>query len=104
MTHDAIIERVAELLDQHHRGIRGALRQTEYLRDLFRLFADAYWQAKDNPSGPCITGDGLLDDIAERWQLDDSEDSERRRTLLRRFCSIWDEWQFAWDHYESPRA
>ena len=99
MNKDEIIERVASYLEQHLNDTRGALRQDGYRHDFFRLFAQAYRNAKEDPSGNCITGDGLLEDIAERWMLDDSEQSQRKRDLLKRLCQMWDEWQFAWDNY-----
>jgi hypothetical protein len=99
MTNDEIITRVAALLEQHLNATRGALRQDGYRHDLFRLFAAAYQNSKESPSGDSITADGLLEDITERWTRDDSEQSQRKCDLLKRLCQMWAEWQFAWDNY-----
>jgi hypothetical protein len=104
MNNDQIIDRVALYLEQHLNGTRGSLRQDEYRKDLLRLFASAYQNSKENPAGNCITGDGLLNDIAERWGLDESEQSKAKREILQCFCQMWREWQFAWDNYEIQPA
>lgn len=103
MTNEEITDRVAShLLNRFQIG--GVLGQDGYRHDFFRLFEAAYLNAKQNPSGPCVTADGLLENISERWMLDESEDGKRKRALLRELCDMWDEWQFAWDHYDNQWA
>ena len=99
MTKQDIVNAIEKRLALHAHEMLGTLRQDEYKADLFQLFVKSYWQAKRNPSADCITGDGLLKEIANIWCLDDSDDNRSKRELLQTFCAMWREWQFAWDHY-----
>ena len=103
MTNDEIINSVASYLE-NRLLIGGELGQAGYRHDVLRLFAAAYRNAKQNPSASCITSDGLLEDISERWMLNDSEESNRKLKLLKQLCDMWREWQFAWDNYDSQVA
>ena len=101
MTQEGIIEQLQEYLDQHLKGMRGAVSQEPYRGDFFKLFKEAYHNNYfDDSSGPILTADALTGVLCTRWYTEDQELNEKKELLMDQLFSKWYEWRYAWDHYE----
>ena len=102
MTQEEIIERLIELLDQHLKDVRGYIGQEPYKGDFFKLFKEAYRNRYfDVQADPLLTGDSLRDIVVARWFTGEDAEDERRQQLMDQLFPKWDEWRYAWDHYEN---
>ena len=101
MTQDEIIERIIVYLDQHLKGGRGYVGQEPYKGDFFKLFKEAYRNNFfDVSSRPRLTGDSLSDIVVTRWFTGDEVEDDKRRHFMEQIFPKWDEWRYAWNHYE----
>jgi hypothetical protein len=101
MTQEEIIQKVLEYLDQHLRGGRGYIGQEPYKGDFFALFKEAFRNGYFEVSPrPLLTGDAFRDVLVARWFTENEEDNEKRTRLMEQLFSRWDEWRYAWKHYD----
>ncbi len=101
MTREEIISQIIKLLNQELAGLRGPIAQKIYKHDFFELFREAYHQGLLNlDTYGQLTGDALAGIITERWLTEDEASNEKKAELMRRLLVTWDEWRYAWDHYE----
>ncbi len=102
MTQEEIIVHLIDYLDQHLRDVRGAIDQEPYKGDFFTLFKEAYKNDYfDVQAYPRLTGDSLRDYVVARWFMGDDAEDERRQILMDQLFPKWDEWRYAWDHYDN---
>ena len=98
MNKEEIITEIKTYLDQHLRNMRGSIYQEPYKGDFFRLFREAYRNGYCDVASPRpFTGDALSDIIEQRWQLGEQK---QRYSLMEKLFDMWDEWRYAWDHYD----
>lgn len=101
MTQEEIIRQVHELLDMHLKGTRGYIGQEPYKSDFFRLFREAHRNDYiELSSSPRLTGDAFRDILVARWFDDNETLNERRTELIDLLFTKWDEWHYAWVHYD----
>jgi hypothetical protein len=93
MTNEEILNRINQYLDQYLNDIRGYIRQEPYIGDFFKLFAAAYANRESaGPSASHITSDGLVEEIGERSQQNDTpENYQKKLDLLRKLGAMWSE-------------
>ncbi len=101
MSREEIISQIIKLLNQELARLRGPIAQKIYKHDFFELFRDAYYQGLlDLDTYGQLTGDALAGIITERWLTEDEARNEKKAELMRQLLVAWDEWRYAWDHYE----
>ena len=101
MTQEEIIERLIRYLDSHLKGEWGDIGQEPYKSDFFKLFKEAYRNGYcDDQASPRLTSDYLTDIVGERWETSE-EAEDKKQELMEQFFPKWDEWRYAWDHYEN---
>ena len=95
-----ILEELNELLDQHTKGIRGAMCQAGYKDDLFKPFVAAYFgNYFEASSSPRLTGDAISDYFYERWMQEKNDYNKKKGEYLRMLLIWWDEWHYAFQKY-----
>ncbi len=100
MTPEKIIEEIIDCLDSHLKGGRGYIGQEPYKGDFFKLFKEAYRNGYfEDSTSQRLTGDALRDILKERWLKEDGKNDERMK-LMERLFTMWNEWRYAWDHYD----
>ena len=99
MDREKIIESLLNLLKFHFKG-GASVHQEPYKGEFFKLFKEAYHNRYFENGHPILTGDSLADVIATRWHTGDEKDDELKRVFAWKFLAIWDQWRYAWDHYE----
>ena len=99
MEREEIIEGFLDLLKFHFKG-GASVHQEPYKGELFKLFKEAYHNGYFETGSPILTGDSLVDVIAARWHPGYEKEDELKREFAWKVLAIWDQWQYAWDHYE----
>ena len=101
MTQEEIIERFIAYMNQHLKDVRGYIGQEPYKGDFFKLFKEAYLNNYfDVSAHPRLTGDSLSDIVITRGFTEDEEENKKREHLMHQLLPMWDEWRYAWDHYD----
>lgn len=101
MTQEQIIDTVITYLDQHLKDVRGYMGQEPYKGDFFKLFKEAYRNRYFHPSSrPRLTGDAFRDILLARWNAGGDSKKQERQKLMDQLFAKWDEWRYAWDHYD----
>ena len=90
MTKDQVVRDMKRYLDRLI-GVKVTSLQSEYKRDLLRLFNEA------NIAGAMIPGDALWNSLEERYP-DDMQD-QRYIDLFKKVQTSWDEWCFYVEHH-----
>lgn len=101
MTQEEIIERLIAYLDQHLKDVRGYIGQEPYKGDFFKLFKEAHRNGYfDERAHPRLTGDSLSEIVVTRWFTGEEAEDKKREHLMHQLFPKWDEWRYAWNHYE----
>lgn len=93
-----IVQRIVEYLDQHLRGLRGAIGQEPYRSQFFQLFEEARARGyAATSSHPRLTADGLRDEVIKQWITHGDPKQAEKLKWLDDLCDKWHEWVYAWD-------
>ncbi len=106
MDYEQIIQKVQSLLELHIKQ-DAYIGQEPYKGDFFKVFKEAYRGGycdsdRARPPGQLLTADALTEVINTRWESKSDHEEKRKQKVLGTLNTMWQEWIYAWDHYDQP--
>lgn len=100
MSRNEILQKIIDKLNLHVQDALD-LFNANGKSDMFKLFKEAYsGRFLNDDSSPRLHADAIRADLLDGLRTV-SKDEERNLKVIDRFSIMWDDWRYAWEHYDT---